>query len=168
MLILLIRHGIAEDRDGWARAKHADDERPLTRAGRRKLRGVARGLKRVVPKITLLASSPLTRAIESAQIIAKRFPDVPVLQITHLSPRKPPAGLLSWLQTQPKDATIALVGHEPHLSTFAGWMTTGLQESFIDLKKGGACLLQIGSELKPARARIVWVLKPNQLRKLAQ
>lgn len=168
MHILLIRHGIAEDRDRWAKAKHADDERPLTKTGRRKLRRVAKGLEKIVPKITLLASSPLARAVQSAQIVARRFPDVPVLQITHLSPRKPPAGLLNWLQTQPAHGTIALVGHEPHLSTFAGWMTTGLQESFITLKKGGACLLQIGSELKPARAKIEWVIKPSQLRRLAR
>ncbi len=168
MRILLIRHGVAEDREVWAKAKRAEEDRPLTKAGRRKLRRAAKAIQQIVPEITVVASSPLARAVQTAQIVAKRFPDAPLLQIAHLSPRRQPSGLLNWLQTQPKEATIALIGHEPHLSTFAGWMTTGLQESFVVLKKGGAALLQIGPELKPARAKIEWVLKPGQLRKMAR
>ncbi len=168
MRILLIRHGVAEDRESWAKAKKAEEERPLTKEGRRKFRRAAEGLRCIVPEIQVIASSPLRRAVQSAQRVAKQYSDVSTLQIAQLSPRKPLPAMLSWLQKQPGDATVALVGHEPQLSTFAGWMTTGLQESFIQLKKGGACLLESGAELKPARAKLLWIVKPCQLRKLAR
>ena len=74
--------------------------------------------------------------------------------------------LLKWLQAQRPDATVALVGHEPQLGTFAGWMCTGLQESFLSLKKGGACLLRLKADVKPGRATLVWSLAPRQLRAL--
>ena len=46
-------------------------------------------------------------------------------------------------------------------------MLTGLRESFVPLKKGAACLLQFESEVKPARAKLLWAMRPGQLRDLA-
>ena len=63
-------------------------------------------------------------------------------------------------------ATLALVGHEPNLSTFLCWLLTGLHESFIELKKGGAALVEVTHPAAAGRGKLQWILKPSQLRGL--
>ncbi len=67
MEILLVRHGIAEERDS---RKWADDRgRPLTRPGTRKFRSIARILGKAWETPDLVLSSPLARAWQTAQIL---------------------------------------------------------------------------------------------------
>jgi phosphohistidine phosphatase len=166
MNILVIRHAIAEDRKRFARTGEEDGLRPLTREGRRRMRRAARGIARATPKIDLLATSPLTRAIQTGEIVATRFAGVPTVEVAQLGPSKHVQALLKWLQEQRHDATIALVGHEPQLSLFVSWMLTGLQEAFVPMKKGGACLLACDRDVKAGRAKLLWAMKPSQLRAL--
>jgi phosphohistidine phosphatase len=169
MNLLVIRHAIAEDRKEFSkRSKGADDGlRPLTKAGRRKMRLGARGLASLVPSVDVLASSGLKRAQQTAAIVAVHYPKAKGVRLAELSPNKPVKQLLTWLQQQDKDRTVAVVGHEPHLSTFVSWCMTGLQESFVELKKGSACMLRFDQDVKPGRAKLLWLLKPGQLRALA-
>ena len=82
---------------------------------------------------------------------------------------------LTWPDTELWAATtdsgtdlVVLVGHEPHLGVFVSWLLTGLQESFVELKKGSACLLEFEKDVKPGRARLLWAMKPGQLRELGK
>ena len=168
MRVLVIRHAIAEDRDAFAKSGREDAARPLTRAGRAKMREGAAGLRKLVPKIDVLASSPLARSIETAEIIAKAYDGMKVARVGGLTPSKPVNALLHWLQAQPAAATVALVGHEPHLGVFVTWLLTGLQDSVVDLKKGSACLLEFEKDVKAGRAKLRWVLKPSHLRLLGK
>lgn len=169
MKVLLIRHAIAEDREVFARSGKPDAERPLTREGRRKMRRAARGLRTLVPKLDALAASPFARAAETGDLVAEAYGDgLRVATCAPLTPGKPLPALIHWLRHQPPAATVALVGHEPHLGTFASWLLTGLQESFLPMKKGGACLLEFEQEVKPGRALLRWALRPGQLRQLGR
>lgn len=168
MRVLVIRHAIAEDRRDFAKTGREDGARPLTKAGRAKMRQGAAGLRKLVPHVNVLAASPLARAIETAEIVAKAFGGLRVAQVAALTPSKPVNTLLHWLQGQPAGATIALVGHEPHLGVFVSWLLTGLQESFVEMKKGSACLLDFQKDVKPGRAKLLWALKPGQLRELGK
>jgi phosphohistidine phosphatase len=162
MKILVIRHGVAEELDGGT-----DAQRELTKQGRKRMASAAKGIASLVPHVDLLASSPLIRAAQTAEIVSDALGgELRPVQIAPLSPRKPVPALLTWLQQQPADSTVALVGHEPHLGTFVSWMMTGLQEPFVVFKKGGACLLEIDGELRSGRAKMLWLLKPSHLRKL--
>jgi phosphohistidine phosphatase len=167
MKLLVIRHAVAEDRGEFARSGHDDAQRPLTKQGQKRMRRGAKGLLRLVPTIDMLASSPLTRAVQTAEIVADVFDGLTLIQIGQLAPGKTPAVLLQWIGKQTPEATIALVGHEPHLGVFVSWMLTGLQESFITFKKGGACMLELDGEIKAGRAKLLWLLKASQLRDLA-
>jgi phosphohistidine phosphatase len=164
MRLLVIRHGIALERQDFAKTGRPDALRPLTDGGRRKMGRAARGIHRLEPDVAILASSPLTRAIQTAQIVVRRYKHLKIVQIAALGPRKPPGQLLEWLQKNPAKGTVAIVGHEPHLSRFVGWMLTGLRESFIELKKGGAVLLELGADPRAGHAKLIWSLKPGQLR----
>ena len=169
MRLLVIRHAIAEDREQFAkRTEGADDGlRPLTKEGRRKMRLAARGLATLVPSVDVLASSGLKRAQQTAAIVAVHYPKAKGVRLAELSPSKSVKQLLTWLQAQGKDQTVAVIGHEPHLGVFVSWCLTGLQESFIELKKGAACMLSFDEDLKPGRAKLLWALKPKQLRALS-
>jgi phosphohistidine phosphatase len=177
MRVLLIRHAIAEDRAVFAKTGQDDGLRPLTRVGRRKMRRAARGLLQTVPRIDLLATSPLKRAVQTADLVADAYglqarggkgKRLRTAHVAALAPGKPPKDLLHWLQGQPADVTVALVGHEPDLGTFASWLLTGLQESFVPMKKGAACLLEFKKDVKAGRAELLWAMKPSQLRVLGR
>ena len=159
MNLLVIRHAIAEDKEVFAATGRSDDHRPLTDAGRSKMRRGAEGLRVVVPRVAALASSPLVRARETAEIVDALRPD------------RPFTALLEWLRprTVPNDdeQTIAIVGHEPHLSGLVTWLMTGKTESRLELKKGSACLLRFDYAPNEGEATLRWALTPSQLRTLA-
>ena len=171
--VLVIRHAIAEDPKAFAKTGRPDALRSLTGPGRKKMHRAARGLARLVPRLDVLASSPLNRALETAEIVAERYDDQHVIRLPALAPGKSAAQVMDWLREQAEhankgaDVTVAIVGHEPGLGELVSWMLTGLRESFIPLKKGAACLLEFKGEVKPARAKLLWSLKPSQLRNLA-
>ncbi|HSU68621.1 MAG TPA: phosphohistidine phosphatase SixA [Tepidisphaeraceae bacterium] len=165
MRILIIRHGIAERAEPDAKGQE-DALRELTRPGRQKLHKGIRGLRQIVPAIDLIATSPLARASQTAEIVSAAYDGARVVQIAALAPRKPPAQLVEWLNAHPNDATVALVGHEPHLSTFLCWLVTGLQESFVVLKKGGIAMIETDSPVTAGRGKLLWLLKPSQTRRI--
>ena len=66
MDLLIVRHGVAEDKEAFAETGKSDDERPLTDKGRKKMKRVSRGLRAIIPDIGLLVTSPLARAHETA------------------------------------------------------------------------------------------------------
>ena len=164
MQLLLVRHGIAEDRETWA--PRDDDSRPLTEGGKRKLKEAAKGLQALVPKVDLLASSPLTRAMQTAMILARVYGRAEPLKVDALIPGQHPPAFAAWLRTQVTRKTVAVVGHEPALGTIISWLAASIEQSFVELGKGGACLLDLGERIDAGAAMIEWVLRPSHLRAL--
>ena len=174
MNLLVIRHAIAEDKEAFAATGRSDDQRPLTKEGRSKMHRAAAGLRSTCPRVAALASSPLVRARETADIVAPVFRVARVEIIEALRPEQPFEDLAAWLgqRVSPNgddgDVTIAIVGHEPHLSGLVTWFMTSGTESRIELKKGGACLLRFADAVAAGAAVLRWALTPAQLRSLAE
>lgn len=166
MQLLVIRHAIAEEREDFAATGASDDERPLTPFGRRRMRRNADGLRRIAPPITLLASSPLVRAEQTARIVADRFSLDGFETIDALRPDSPPKALAAWLAKQDDEATVAVVGHEPHLGVMVTWFLSGVEEGRVAMRKGGAALLAFEGKPGPGRATLAWLVTPAQLRSL--
>lgn len=167
MDLLVIRHGIAEDKEEFARTGLGDDRRPLTPDGREKMARIAEGLRTVVPALALVATSPLQRATETATIVARAYDSrFPVVETDVLTPERRYDDLVEWLRGQEASGTIAVVGHEPHLGGLVTWLLTGADESRTPLKKGGACLLQLGDAPRRGTATLVWMLTPAIARRL--
>jgi phosphohistidine phosphatase len=168
MQLLVIRHAIAEDREDFAESGRDDAERPLTRIGRRRMRRNSRGLRRVAPAITKIASSPYVRALDTAKIVAEEL-DVKeeIAIVDALTPDHMSEALLPFLSSLPPDAAVAIVGHEPHLGRLVTWLMTGSSESHVMFKKGGACLLDLGVRPASGSAIMHWLLTPGQLRAVA-
>jgi phosphohistidine phosphatase len=166
MKLTVIRHGLAVERQEAASAAQPDDARPLTEKGRRRMKRVARGLALLVPHVDLLASSPLLRAGQTAELLARHYTMVKPLVVPELAPSVPLGQLLDWLRGQQSEGTVAVVGHEGGLSTFVSWLVSGRPQSHLALKKGGACLIEFPNKVEPGAARLEWLLTPRQLRRL--
>lgn len=168
MKLIVIRHAIAEDREEFARTGRPDALRPLTDRGRRRMRRGARGLHRLVPRLDVLATSPLTRAAQTAEIVAAAYGGMESTPIPELAPESVPDSLLPWLRVQGVGDTVAVVGHEPHLGFLLGWLLTGRHQSFVELKKGAACLLEFDDPPAAGNAVLRWALAPGQLRRVGR
>jgi phosphohistidine phosphatase len=166
MDLLVIRHGIAEDREAFAAGGTDDGLRPLTDDGRRKMRRVARALTTVVPSLDVLASSPLARARQTADLVAKAYSGLPVTEIAQLAPDQPPEAFAEWVRGQSKRGAVAAVGHEPLLGRIVSLLLAGRKQSFVEFRKGGACLVTFSDRVEPGAGILRWILTPGQLRDL--
>jgi phosphohistidine phosphatase len=168
MQLLIIRHAIAEDRDEFAETGASDDDRPLTPFGKRRMRRNARGLRRVAPRIDVLATSPLVRADQTARIVAEEFHVTEVETVEALRPDARLRDALRWIAKQPADAVVAVVGHEPHLSKLTTWLMSGVEAEQVSIKKGGASLLDFSKKPAAGGGTLEWLLTPAQLRSLGE
>jgi phosphohistidine phosphatase len=167
MNLILIRHAIAEERDAFAESGQEDSFRPLTSEGKKKMKRGAAGLRRVTPTIDLLASSPLVRAKDTAEIVMKEYGLSRIELVDALVPDARPTQFLQWLRGVQVD-TVAAVGHEPHLSQLASWLVGGMLDPWIALKKGGACAIRFTARPRSGGGMVEWVLTPSQLRQLGR
>jgi len=162
--VLVVRHAEAEDPSDALLAGHSDAQRRLTRAGVHQMRRGATGLATLVDEIQVILSSPLARAVQTAEILLNAFPQAKWQQHVRLAPGFDPGKLLSWISRQ--TGTITLVGHEPDLSQLIGYMTTGVARSLVHMKKGNVCCLEMPDHTRPGEARIAWCLTLKQLARL--
>jgi phosphohistidine phosphatase len=166
MELLVVRHAIAEDPDAFADTGKDDAERPLTAEGRRRFAKGARGLRRLVERLDVLATSSLARAVQTGEILEAEWGTVATERLDELSPEADPAALLGWLRRRRGQGLVAVVGHEPHLSRLVEHLLVGRRGGFVSLKKGGACLLSLGGAPSAGRATLRWLLTAGQLRRL--
>ena len=164
MELLLIRHAIAMERDEWARTGRPDGDRPLTDAGRRRMRKNARGIHRFAPHPDVVITSPHLRAADTARIIAETLGIDRMETIDALLPDQHPQAFADWLNASARPSVIAAVGHEPHLGSLVTWLTTGHESPAVEFKKGGACLLRIDGRPDAGSAVMQWLLTASQLR----
>ena len=62
---------------------------------------------------------------------------------------------------------IALVGHEPSLSSLASVLVAGEPDLSLTLKKGGVARLSVGTLQYGRCAALDWLLSPSQLVELS-
>lgn len=170
MRLLVIRHAPAEDRAEFAKTGLEDSERPLTKAGERKMRNAACGIRSLVPALDMLATSPYARAARTAQLVADAYDGIAPQPVRSLVPGGSRHELLRWLREEANPAaTVAVVGHEPDVSELVAWLTTGTPEAWMTFAKGGACLLEWDGRppARPGSAQLAWYLRRSQLARLA-
>jgi phosphohistidine phosphatase len=168
MQLLVIRHAIAEEREDFASSGRDDSERPLTGEGRDKMQRGLDGLRRIVPRIDLLASSPFTRARQTAELVAETYGISEIKMVDALVPDGALPDVQSWLQRKSTTKVVAVVGHEPQLGELVTWLMSGLREGRIEMKKGGAALLDFDGQPGPGVGLLRWLLTAGQLRDLGR
>ena len=165
MEIFLLRHAIAVER---AEHEGPDEERALTAEGRRKLKCVARAMRNLELSFEVILSSPLVRALQTAEIVAASLRLKDRLQVTDwLAPSASPGKQVAWLKSlQPSPGTVLLVGHEPNFSELTSHLLTGGRLLSINFKKAGLCKVT-ADPVAAGRATLEWLLTPNQMQQMS-
>jgi phosphohistidine phosphatase len=159
MKLLIIRHGAAGDAEAFEKTGKPDELRPLTTAGKREMHGVAAGLLQLVGRPDVLVSSRLTRAMQTAEIVAEEMEVAAENQTDALAPEAEYRDLADWLRGQ--DGLVAAVGHEPHLSGAISWFIAGRDDATIELKKAGAALIEFDGRAKKGKGTLLWLMTPS-------
>ena len=154
--LYVIRHASAVD----CPPAELDHERWLTQAGRHEAALTGRKLK--TEKIDLVLSSPLVRALQTAEIVARhaRIANIEVLSM--MASGADQSTLFDALGAR-AEARIAIVGHEPDLSTICDRLAraAGIGWSF-GMKKGATARFD-GTRL-PDGAKFRWYMPPGKKR----
>ncbi len=134
--VYFLRHGQAGDREDW---KGDDAKRPLTPDGQKRMQREAAGIKALKLPVARILTSPLTRAQQTAAIVAETL-GVPLAEDERLAPGFGAPALRGILQAHRKTTGLMLVGHEPDFSETIGQITGG---SHVILKKGGLAVVEL-------------------------
>jgi len=163
MELLIVRHAIAVEHGDPAFEN--DDDRPLTPEGIHKFRLAARGLKEVAPKLDRIVSSPLIRARQTAEILREIVSPHRKIDFSELLiPSGEHAELAAHLNTLGAQS-VAVVGHEPHLSSFTSYLLAGKEDAVsVVYKKGGASLLNFPEGIAAKSGMLEWLIQPGALR----
>ena len=158
MKLILVRHAAAVE----SAAGMADEQRYLTPEGRVFFRKTARTMlgKEIYPD--LIITSPLIRAVQTADILAETLAfDGPLLVRDELRPGFAMPALQRLLNELRTVNELALVGHEPDLS---GIVTALFSLPFrCSFKKGTAVKLKIDPAELPASTTFKWLAAGGKL-----
>jgi phosphohistidine phosphatase len=162
MLIYLLRHAIAVQK---GEAAYPNDDRPLTEEGIEKMSKSAKGITRVVEEVDVILTSPLSRAAQSAKIVAKALGAENKMQVCReLAPGNSTKSLISYLAKFKKLQSIMLVGHEQDLSSLALSLLGATSSVVLHLKKGALCCIEVPTIPSQRHGTLAWLLTSKQLR----
>lgn len=157
MVLYVMRHAEAVAANGDL----PDEWRYLTEKGIRSAMNVAQDLARDGRKPRLIISSPLVRAVQTAQIAAAYAGRKSEVIVSGLLQADSDIGeLQEFLRSRVAAKRILVVGHELHL----GSLVAGLlqKEDTLLLKKGGCVALELDNNDPDKPARFLWYLVPGK------
>jgi phosphohistidine phosphatase len=161
MKVYIMRHGPAEDRAESGR----DFDRALTASGRDRVRDVARELRAQDEAPSAIYTSPLVRAVQTAEIVAIKTElsrvDGTVETRTELSPGGRGHDLILALAKH-QQKRVMLVGHEPDLTQLVAEMVGESVSPGFD--KAMVVGLHVESSDGAVRARLRFILDPKTLK----
>jgi phosphohistidine phosphatase len=146
--VFIIRHGHAVDES----PQLDDGQRYLSKKGRKGVRAVGRALREAGVEFDAILTSPLVRAVQTAELLAESLDFLEVIEVLpSLQPGVPPRVAAAELAS--RGVRVAVVGHEPGLSFLGGYLCG--RPSFPPLRKGQVSLVEDG---KPC-----WFINPDTL-----
>jgi phosphohistidine phosphatase len=149
MELYFLRHGEAD----WPNWKKSDDERPLTKHGKKEMREVATFLKRVKAQPDLIITSPLPRASQTAEIAAERL-QVKCREDKLLAPGFGREDMERLLKKYPEES-LMIVGHEPDFTEVISELTG----ASLKLSKAGTALVELHRSWR--NGRLLWLFPPK-------
>lgn len=160
MKIYVLRHGDAAEHGD---PRYKENDRPLTAKGIQRTKQLAHVLREMEISLDLILSSPLTRARETAEIIARGIKDQDNMRFSeHLAPSGSMEELVHQVNTvRPMPKNVMLVGHEPYLSGFISLLCTGGPGLPMVFKKGALCRLDVEVLTCGKCAQLDWLLQPR-------
>lgn len=146
--VYIIRHGHAIDEGPGL----PDESRYLTKKGRKVVREIGRVLHDLGVEFDAILTSPLVRAVQTAELIAERTDYVDMIEaLPALAPGVPPRIVANELSS--RGARVAVVGHEPGLQMLGAYLTG--RPAFPPLRKAQVSVVEDG--------RPLWFIHPDTL-----
>jgi phosphohistidine phosphatase len=158
--LYFLRHGIAEEvRD----ASESDSLRPLSPQGRAALESSGRVMALLELGIDAILTSPLLRAVQTAEIIASRLG---VAELVEREPLLEPGfgmhEIAEIIGARPERSRLLLVGHEPDFSRTIGRLVGSAK---VVCRKGSLLRVDLHS-IDPPAGELSWSIPPKLLRLL--
>ena len=153
MDLYFLRHGEAD----WPKWEKPDDERPLTKRGKKEMHEVGKFLKRIKADPDLIVTSPLPRAWQTAAIAAEHL-KTKYRKDKLLEPGFGRQELERVLKKYPTES-LMVVGHEPDFSHTIEQLTGGA----VKLSKAGVALVELNHSWR--NGRLLWLLSPKITKK---
>ena len=161
--LYVLRHGEAGVRTDDI---EKDNARGLTRSGRDEVNAIAVSMSKLGVELNSVAASPLPRASQTAEIVARRFKLLN--KIEHWDELKPSGeveGVYRRLSRQTKGSNLVLVGHEPQLSTMIGEIISGRSGVNLVLKKAGLAKIEILGFKPKITGELRWLITPRLIKR---
>jgi len=153
MNIYLIRHGDAEK----ASVQKKDSERTLTPEGEQKIKTAAEGWKLLIPQFSHIISSPLVRALQTAEIVAQVYKFTgKIITDKRLMFGNKTEELIN-LANEIMGHDMAFVGHEPDFSEHVSRLTSNSGVK-IDFKKGMIVKISFPAKAKISRGVLEFLI----------
>ena len=149
MKLCFLRHGEAD----WPNWNKPDDERPLTERGRKEMKRVTKFLQRLKFSADAILTSPLPRASQTAEIVAKCL-GIELKTEAALAHGFNVARLRRLFGKADADC-VMVVGHEPNFSEVIKELTGGE----IKLSKAGVALLEVNRGC--TSGKLLWLFPPK-------
>lgn len=159
MKLYILRHGDAAEHGD---PRYKETERPLTPKGIQRTKQLAHALRQMEISFDAILSSPLIRARQTAEIVARGLKLDKVEFSEHLAPSGSMEKLAEQIRfLRPLPANVLVVGHEPYLSGFISLLCVGGPNLPIKLKKGALCRLEVDTLSCGKCATLEWLLQPR-------
>lgn len=143
MKLIFLRHGLAEGH--FSLDQDADFERELTDEGIKRLNKTFKLFQEHETKIDVIFSSPLARAVQTAELFWNYYSDADLELMADLDILDDPRHLVEYISFLPTDGCYAFVGHDPHITkVIAALLALHPEHDFMTIKKGGICVLEGG------------------------
>ena len=156
MEIYLLRHAIAENAGPGLK----DADRALTDEGLKKLKRVLERARGAGVKPDLILSSPLRRALETAEIAAEWLKYSHKVVVTGtLVPDGSPRQVWEEVRSHKSEPAILLAGHEPLMSSLLAHLLAS-PALMVDMKKAGLARVDFDRFGPEPRGVLKWLLTP--------
>jgi phosphohistidine phosphatase len=141
MKLLLLRHGAAVDASAVG---GSDEARTLSEEGRVQVTRTARALKQIGLGMERAISSPLPRALETAELTAAEWAFAGTVHTDdRLRPGATVESLLRIMAALVGDGDTLLVGHNPDLELMLRWLVSTGGQANVEMKKGSLAVVRV-------------------------
>jgi len=158
MVIYFLRHASAGQKHFSNPVN--DEKRPIDKIGETQSHDVGRALAYIGVTANVIISSPLTRAMQTADIVAQEIGyEEKIVQDDALRPEASFEQFKALLARHKDKPAIMVVGHDPSMTEFVNRVLSGGPPmATIEMKKGGVA--KVEKELRrPAVLR--WLMTPK-------
>jgi len=158
--LYIVRHAWAGDHGD---PQYPDDRlRPLTKDGIKRFHLVAEKLANRGVEVDIIATSPLVRCRQTAEILSHELSGKPkVVELAALAPGSDLQGLLEWTEQQNVDR-VAWVGHAPCVGRLCAALI-GPDEGAIDFSKGATAAIGFDEPPSVGQGVLRWLVTAKML-----